>query len=90
MGGDDDVNAVSLVVPLDVVDESGPGVCEAAVDDDYRLLWRIRLEVAESKGDAKDASYQEQPVVVPQVMHFRQVPLRTMVNCPQSPHGSPS
>jgi hypothetical protein len=32
----------------------------------------------------------EQPVVVPQVMHLRQVPLRTMVNWPHSPHGSPS
>ena len=32
----------------------------------------------------------EQPVVVPQVMHLRQVPLRTIVNWPQSPHGSPS
>ena len=34
--------------------------------------------------------HQEQPVVVPQVMHFKHVPLRTMVNWPQSPQGSPS
>lgn len=33
---------------------------------------------------------QEHPVVVPQVTHLRQVPLRTMVNWPQSPQGSPS
>ncbi len=39
---------------------------------------------------ANPASDHEQPVVVPQVMHLRQVPLRTMVNWPQSPHGSPS
>jgi hypothetical protein len=39
---------------------------------------------------ANPASSHEQPVVVPQVMHLRQVPLRTMVNWPQSPHGSPS
>ena len=39
---------------------------------------------------ANPASDHEQPVVVPQVMHLRQVPLRTMVNWPHSPHGSPS
>jgi hypothetical protein len=39
---------------------------------------------------ANSASSHEQPVVVPQVMHLRQVPLRTIVNWPQSPHGSPS
>ena len=33
---------------------------------------------------------QEQPLVVPQVSHLRQVPLRTMVNCPHSRQGSPS
>jgi transposase len=38
----------------------------------------------------KYASHQEQPVVVPHVMHFRHVPLRTMVNWPQSPQASPS
>lgn len=32
---------------------------------------------------------QEQPVVEPQVMHFRQVPLRTMVKLPQLPQASP-
>jgi hypothetical protein len=39
---------------------------------------------------ANPAPLHEQPVVVPQVMHLRQVPLRTMVNWPHSPHGSPS
>src|SRR3990172_2678657 len=32
----------------------------------------------------------EHPVVEPQVVHFRQVPLRTSVSDPQVPHGSPS
>lgn len=39
---------------------------------------------------ANPVSDHEQPVVVPHVMHLRQVPLRTMVNWPHSPHGSPS
>lgn len=30
------------------------------------------------------------PLVAPQEMHFRQVPLRTIVNCPHSPQASPS
>ena len=30
------------------------------------------------------------PDVVPQASHFKQVPLRTMVNCPHSRQGSPS
>ena len=33
---------------------------------------------------------QLQPLVEPQVSHFRQVPLRTIVNCPHSRHMSPS
>ena len=32
---------------------------------------------------------QEQPVVEPQVTHFRQVPFRTMVKLPQLPQASP-
>jgi hypothetical protein len=32
----------------------------------------------------------EQPVVEPQVSHFRQVPLRTRVKLAQLGHGSPS
>ena len=32
----------------------------------------------------------EQPLVLPQVMHFMQVPLRTSVKLPQEPQGSPS
>src|SRR5262249_26362625 len=38
----------------------------------------------------KTSPAHEHPVVVPQVMHFKHVPFRTMVNWPQSPHGSPS
>ena len=30
------------------------------------------------------------PVVEPQVLHFRQVPLRTSVKLPHSPHESPT
>ena len=33
---------------------------------------------------------QLQPLVPPQVLHFRQVPFRTRVKLPHSPHGSPS
>lgn len=33
--------------------------------------------------------FQEHPVVDPQVVHLRQVPLRTMVMLPQSGHMSP-
>lgn len=33
---------------------------------------------------------QLQPVVEPQLSHFRQVPLRTSVMLPHSPQGSPS
>ena len=32
----------------------------------------------------------EQPLVAPQVSHFRQVPLRARVKLPHSEHGSPS
>ena len=32
----------------------------------------------------------EQPEVAPQVSHFMQVPLRTMVKLPHSPQASPS
>jgi hypothetical protein len=32
----------------------------------------------------------EQPVVLPQVSHFMQVPLRTSVKLPHSEHISPS
>lgn len=33
---------------------------------------------------------QEQPLVLPQVVHFMQVPLRTSVKLPHSPQASPS
>ena len=36
------------------------------------------------------ASPYEQPVVEPQVSHFKQVPLRTRVKLAQFGHGSPS
>jgi hypothetical protein len=36
------------------------------------------------------ASPHEQPVVEPQVSHFKQVPLRTRVKLAQFGHGSPS
>lgn len=32
----------------------------------------------------------EQPLVSPHELHLRQTPLRTSVNAPQLPHGSPS
>ena len=32
----------------------------------------------------------EQPVVEPQLTHFKQLPLETKVNCPHSGQGSPS
>ena len=55
-------------------------------------VFPIRTKGGQSPGFVlgKCPSYHEHPVVVPQVMHLRQVPLRTMVNWPQSPHGSPS
>jgi len=31
-----------------------------------------------------------QPLVAPQLVHFKHEPLRTIVNWPHSPHGSPS
>src|SRR5262249_17002156 len=37
-----------------------------------------------------EALPQEQPVVPPQVSHFRQVPLRTRVKLPHVPQASPS
>ena len=39
---------------------------------------------------APPASPYEQPVVEPQVSHFKQVPLRTRVKLAQFGHGSPS
>ena len=39
--------------------------------------------------DARVFAY-EQPVVEPQVLHFRQVPLRTRVKFPHSPQLSPT
>ncbi len=38
----------------------------------------------------KKTADQLQPVVEPQLSHFRQVPLRTRVMLPHSPQGSPS
>jgi hypothetical protein len=41
-------------------------------------------------GGERLSGHHEQPVVLPQVMHFRQVPLRTRVKLPQSSQESPS
>jgi len=38
----------------------------------------------------RNADGHEHPVVLPQVSHLRQVPLRTKVKLPHSPHISPS
>ncbi len=43
-----------------------------------------------SQGGLVTSLHYEQPLVAPQVLHFMQVPLRTKVKFPQSPHGSPS
>lgn len=69
------------------VDSTRSWWCEAS-----RAARRPRRNTASDEGGGDDGrgSDQEQPVVVPQVMHLRQVPLRTMVNWPHSPHGSPS
>jgi len=40
--------------------------------------------------DSSNSVIHEQPLVAPQVLHFRQVPLRTSVKLPHSPQGSPS
>lgn len=39
---------------------------------------------------AEPVLHHEQPLVAPQLTHFRQVPLRTIVNCLHSGQGSPS
>jgi len=49
-------------------------------------LLRVKLSL---QGEGCILSH-EQPVVLPQVLHFMQVPLRTMVKEPQVGHGSPS
>ena len=42
------------------------------------------------RDSAGPSENQEHPLVAPQDAHLRQEPLRTMVNCPQVPQGSPS
>ncbi len=49
--------------------------------------WNARLPV--SNIPPEDRLY-EQPLVAPQVSHFRQVPLRTMVKLPHSVQDSPT
>jgi hypothetical protein len=58
--------------------------------DVYDFSSNNSVSVGQCAGLRECPTFQEHPVVVPQVMHFKQVPLRTMVNWPQSPHGSPS
>ena len=47
------------------------------------------VEVSLVRPDSLVASYYEQPLVPPQVMHLRQVPLRTSVKWSQLPQASP-
>jgi hypothetical protein len=50
----------------------------------------IRMAQARGGGCALPHSPQLQPLVEPQLLHFRQVPLRTRVKFPQEPQASPS
>ena len=51
--------------------------------------WRV-VSQWQAAGEMRDGDVDEQPLVEPQVSHFRQVPLRTRVRCPQAGQGSPS
>lgn len=56
------------------------------------LLPAVRLSswlAIRRPGLARAAVAHEQPVVDPQVSHFMQVPLRSNVKLPHSPHASP-
>jgi hypothetical protein len=46
--------------------------------------------IVNAQGEPTDAVGQLHPLVEPQVSHFKQVPLRTIVNDPHSRHISPS
>ena len=50
----------------------------------------VTLMKALLQGFSRPSENQEHPLVAPQDAHLRQEPLRTMVNCPQVPQGSPS
>ena len=46
--------------------------------------------IVNAQGEPTGAAGQLHPLVEPQVSHFKQVPLRTIVNDPHSRHMSPS
>jgi len=54
------------------------------------LAVRRAPQVSQGGSFAHPARHHEHPVVAPQVLHLRQVPLRTSVKFPHSPHESPS
>ena len=53
-------------------------------------LKRAAALSAAARESNRGSEAHEQPEVSPQVSHFRQVPLRTIVHCPQLWQGSPS
>jgi len=60
----------------------------------YRRLRRLLTRRAEGgrlpPGAPGVTGAYEQPLVSPQLSHFKQTPFRTSVNAPQFEHGSPS
>ena len=61
------------------------------------VITTFAIDVSKRKGgpvaafsDEPDTLVYEHPVVLPHVSHFMQVPLRTKVKLPHSPHASPS
>jgi len=61
-----------------------------AGDNDWVLDEHPRGGRVSGRAGDNDWVLYEHPVVLPQVVHFRQVPLRTSVNWPHSRHASPS
>ena len=59
----------------------------------HRVVPALRARNANGPGEARavtgDGSYQLQPLVEPQVSHFSQVPLRTIVKFEHSEHMLP-
>ncbi len=90
--------ADGLVAVLHGIDIRGPEDAVrhvAAVERSLEDRWtQTRREGASGAVEAPGAPSPhlgyEQPLVAPQVRHFRHVPLRTSVNWPHSEHGSPS
>jgi len=60
---------------------SGISLVQMPVSVEPRVLYGFGVKLEQSH---------EQPLVAPQVVHFKQVPLRTMVKLPQSPQESPT